>query len=313
MPGGSAGPGGFVHAALLYRSDAEYAQAVMDMVGADGADGTCAALVGTGPRDGLVRDALRVTASAVSFADITELGRDPARLIPAAQSFADEHPGQRACLVFEAGWPGRSPAELRELCRYEALCNVALTGLPVTLVCPYESSQLGADVLAGVELTHPVVIVAGRSRPGHGYLGAGRVPSGCDEPLPAAPPGAAVMTFAGDPGVVRAFAVRYAESAGLPVPRVTDLMLAVGELAANTARHSPGGGTVSAWCTTDEALVQVQDSGQITDPLAGYRRLPPDAANGHGLWLVHQLCDLAEIRTGAAGTTIRLHMRLSTG
>ena len=76
---GAAEPAGFRHAALLYRSDAEYAQAVMDMVGADDACGTCVALVGTGPRDGLVRDALRVTASAVTFADITELGRDPAR------------------------------------------------------------------------------------------------------------------------------------------------------------------------------------------------------------------------------------------
>jgi hypothetical protein len=84
--------------------------------------------------------------------------------------------GQRACVVFEAGWPGRSRAELRELCRYEALCNLALSRLPVTLVCPYDSSQLAAGVLADVELTHPVVIVAGRSRPGYGYLGPGRVP-----------------------------------------------------------------------------------------------------------------------------------------
>ena len=84
MTGAPAGPTGFIHAALLCRSDAEYAQAMMDMVGADDAGGTSVALVGTGPNDGLVRDALRVTASAVTFADITQLGRDPARLIPAA-------------------------------------------------------------------------------------------------------------------------------------------------------------------------------------------------------------------------------------
>ena len=46
MTGGPAGPAGFMHAALLYRSDAEYAQAVMDLVGADDADGTCVAMVG---------------------------------------------------------------------------------------------------------------------------------------------------------------------------------------------------------------------------------------------------------------------------
>jgi hypothetical protein len=41
------------------------------------------------------------------------------------------------------------------------------------------------------------------------------------------------------------------------------------------------------------------------------RRPAPDASHGHGLWVVHQLCDLVELRTGASGTTIRLHMRLS--
>jgi hypothetical protein len=52
--------------------------------------------------------------------------------------------------------------------------------------------------------------------------------------------------------------------------------------------------------------------GHITDPMAGYRRLPSDAAGGHGLWLVHQLCDLTEIRTSPLGTTIRLHMTLAS-
>jgi hypothetical protein len=28
------------------------------------------------------------------------------------------------------------------------------------------------------------------------------------------------------------------------------------------------------------------------------------------LWVVHQLCDLVELRTGSTGTTIRLHFRL---
>ena len=307
---GAAEPAGFRHAALLYRSDAEYAQAVMDMTGADGADASCAALVATGPRDGLVRDAARVTASAVSFADITKLGRDPARLIPAALAFAGQRPGRRACCVLEAGWPGRSPAELRELGRYEALCNLALAGQPVTLVCPYDCTQLPAEVLASVELTHPVVIVAGQSRPGHGYLGPGRFPPGCDQPLPDPPPDAAEMTFTSDLSQVRAFTARHAEAARLPQPRAADLVIAASELAANTVQHSPGGGTVSAWHTPYEALVQVTDSGTITDPLTGYRQPPSDTASGHGLWLVRQVCDLTELRTGPAGTTIRLHMSL---
>ena len=36
----------------------------------------------------------------------------------------------------------------------------------------------------------------------------------------------------------------------------------------------------------------------------------PTAGRGNGLWVVNQLCDLAELRTGSTGTTIRLHIRL---
>jgi hypothetical protein len=31
---------------------------------------------------------------------------------------------------------------------------------------------------------------------------------------------------------------------------------------------------------------------------------------GNGLWVVNQVCDLVQARTGRAGTTTRLHMRL---
>jgi hypothetical protein len=34
-----------------------------------------------------------------------------------------------------------------------------------------------------------------------------------------------------------------------------------------------------------------------------------ETVGGHGIWVVQQLCDLAELRTGPSGTVIRLHMR----
>jgi hypothetical protein len=37
-------------------------------------------------------------------------------------------------------------------------------------------------------------------------------------------------------------------------------------------------------------------------------RRGPDG-RGHGLWLVNQVCDLVELRSGDAGTTVQLHMR----
>jgi len=61
------------------------------------------------------------------------------------------------------------------------------------------------------------------------------------------------------------------------------------------------------WHTGEEILCQIRDQGWITDPLAGRTRRPPDE-RGHGLWVVNQVCDLVEQRTGPAGTTIRMHM-----
>ena len=87
-----------------------------------------------------------------------------------------------------------------------------------------------------------------------------------------------------------------------------NLVLAASELAANTLRHTSGGGTLRVWHTGLEILCQVEDEGWITDPLAGRRRRPA-AEPGHGLWLVNQVCDLVDLRSGPGGTAIRLHMR----
>ena len=109
---------------------------------------------------------------------------------------------------------------------------------------------------------------------------------------------------------VRQFTAARAHQAGLSPGQVRDLVMAVAELAANTLRHTTGPGTLTLWTTSKEVICQVQDQGHITDPLAGSVRPAPDApGGGRGLWLVHQLVDLVEIRTGPAGTTVRMHMR----
>jgi anti-sigma regulatory factor (Ser/Thr protein kinase) len=109
---------------------------------------------------------------------------------------------------------------------------------------------------------------------------------------------------------VRALVARAARRARLPGGRVTDLVLAVSELAANTLRHTRAGGTLHLWHDEHEILCQIQDTGTIADPLAGYQPAPSDVPGGKGLWLVNQVCDLVELRTSRAGTTICLHMRL---
>jgi anti-sigma regulatory factor (Ser/Thr protein kinase) len=301
----------FEHAAVLYDGTDEYLDAVLAFVGA-GLERTDPVLVAVpGPKAGLLRGYLGEQAGRVSFADMTMLGANPAWIIPQVAAFADAHRGRAIRYVGEPAWETRTAAELRETTRHEALINMAFASTSASILCPYDRTRLAPGVITGAEHTHPVVITGGRSQPSRDYLRAGVFPAGCDRPLPRPPRRAATLTYRDDLAGVRAFAAGQARRAGLTASRTRDLVIAVSELAANTWRHTDAGGVLHIWAADGEVLCQVHDTGHIADPLAGRRRPVPGAVNGNGLWVVYQLCDLAELRTARAGTTIRLHFRLS--
>jgi anti-sigma regulatory factor (Ser/Thr protein kinase) len=127
---------------------------------------------------------------------------------------------------------------------------------------------------------------------------------------PLSPPGddATCHTYRTDLAKVRALVLQQARAAGLTEGRANDLVLAVSEVAANTLRHTQSAGTLTIWRQPGELVCEIQDEGTIADPLAGRRRPGPDATGGHGLWLVHQVCDLVELRSDETGTIIRMHM-----
>jgi anti-sigma regulatory factor (Ser/Thr protein kinase) len=307
-------PAGFAHPALFYHSGQQYQAAVTGFVRAGLAAGEPVLVAVPAHHLSLLREALHGLngrANLVSFADMTGLGRNPGRIIPAIRGFTDAHPGRRARFVGEPIWPGRSVAETREATRHEALINLAFGGAQVTILCPYDAASLPAAVLADARHTHPAVIEHGRRQPSPAYTGA-TLPTSCDQPLPAPPATAQALPFSAATGLAaaRALAAACARRAGLDDDRAADLALAVGEVTANTLQHTPGAaGTLHAWHTPGRATCQIRDRGHITDPLAGRRRQDAATAGGHGLWLAHQLCDLAELRTGPGGTSMRLHIQ----
>jgi anti-sigma regulatory factor (Ser/Thr protein kinase) len=135
-------------------------------------------------------------------------------------------------------------------------------------------------------------------------------PPGRSLPLPAPTSDARYHAYRSDLSQVRALVLKHAREAGLAEGKANDLVLAVSEVAANTLRHTGSSGTLAIWQDGTELICQVQDEGIITDPLVGQRKPGLDAAGGHGLWLVNQLCDRAELASGAGGTTVRMHMDL---
>jgi anti-sigma regulatory factor (Ser/Thr protein kinase) len=300
---------GLTHLAFFYRGQAEYLARIQAFA-RDGRDHAEPLFVAV-PRDKarLVRTQLGADYGEVSYGDMAKLGRNPGRIIPAVRAFAESHPGRRVRYVCEPVWPGRSAAETCEATRHEALINLAFSSTPVSIMCPYDAAGLAPAALLEARCTHPAVLLNGQPHSSADFAGPGLLPPECDRPLPAPPGYARTLSYGSDLRPVRRLVTAYASSVGLPPDRAADLVLAVSEIAANTLRHASGDGLLRVWHTEHEVLCQVEDHGWITDPLAGQRRRPADEP-GHGLWVVHQVCDLVEMRTGEAGTTVRLHMRL---
>lgn len=244
----------------------------------------------------------------VAFWDITELGRNPGRIIPVMLDFAGAHAGSCPRFVSEPVWSGRAGAEITEAARHEALAALAFASIAAEMLCVYDVSGLGPDAVGCAEQTHPVIVSGGRAQASPRYAGAGVIPRPYDLPLPPPPASAVRLAYSRDLRPVRALVDRYAADGGLPPHRVSDLTLAVSEVAANTLRHSGGDGTLLAWQDDGGIVCQVTDSGIIGDPLAGRHR-PDSAMSGQGLWVVNQLCDLVQLRSGPAGTMIRMHVR----
>lgn len=306
MPAGHAA--GFRHEALLYSGPTDF----VDRVGAfirDSIDGgeRVMVIVHAG-KIALLRSALG-DIDGVTFADMADIGRNPARIIPAWRDFAREAGAGRLTLrgVGEPVWPGRRSEELVECHRHEALVNLAFADTPgLWLVCPYDVEALDHAVIDETLRNHPLV-----SRRGlHFQSGAFRedVAAPFDVPLPEPDEPPHEIAFErGGLDAVRAFVSRHAAAAGLERSRTEDLVMAVNEVATNTLRHAGGRGLLRVW--RDEAIVcEVRDDGRIVEPLVGRVRPRAEREDGFGLWLVNQTCDLVQIRTLASGSVVRIHM-----
>jgi anti-sigma regulatory factor (Ser/Thr protein kinase) len=264
----------------------------------------------------LLREELGDAAAGVQFAEMAEVGANPARIIPAWREFVTRSAptGGRLRGIGEPIWPERTGAELVECVRHESLLNVAFAGSPSWwLVCPYDTEALEPAVLEEARRTHPFVRENGVGRESDDYYGLQAIAAPFAEPLPDPPESALELAFGSGPlEALRWLVGRAAEDAGLDELRAADLVLAVHELATNTVRHGGGRGTLRIWREPNALICEVADAGRIDQPLVGRERPFAAQSGGRGLWLVNQLCDLAQIRCFDTGSVVRLHMRIAS-
>ena len=101
-----------------------------------------------------------------------------------------------------------------------------------------------------------------------------------------------------------------AERAGLRGERLDDFVVAVNELLTNAVRHGGGAGHVTLWRSGPAVVCEESDTGTGLRPPDRPTRPTPDTPGGWGLWLAEELTDELEIKSGEAGTAVRIISRV---
>jgi hypothetical protein len=159
----AASVGRFRHLASFYHGRSEYVTVLVGLIQASLARGDAVFVAVPEGKAQLLRHVLGEDSARLLMVDMAELGRNPARIIPAVMTYAGQHLGRPLCCIGEPIWPGRTAAETLEATRHEALINLAFRNSPITFVCPYDSAGLPGWVTADAASTHPTVIKDGKA------------------------------------------------------------------------------------------------------------------------------------------------------
>nr|WP_156763974.1 anti-sigma factor RsbA family regulatory protein [Mycobacterium sp. 852002-50816_SCH5313054-b] len=313
LKGTQAGHPGFIHSALLYRSQQDYLESVVGFV-RDGLTADEAVLVAVpGDKLALLHDALSGSVGGFTtelrMADIAEVGRNPSRFMAMEGAFVDDHSDRRVRIVSQLAWPGRRDDEFVACVEHEALVNEALDGYPVTKLCLYDASRLDDELLAEARATHPFLWGRGVLQRSAEYA-PGDALQRCNRPLNAKPGAVMYMVRkSADLSPARSFAVNYAGWVGMSQDGIDDLQLIATELATNSLMHTDGACRLAFWRQDEHLVCEARDTGRFDDPLVGRLDPGPSGPASRGLYLVNAISDLVRTHTTSAGTTIQAYLR----
>jgi anti-sigma regulatory factor (Ser/Thr protein kinase) len=230
----------------------------------------------------------------LTYVDIRDAGRNPGRILPwIFHSFAQRHPERKLRILGEPIWPGRSEAAYPACLHHEALVNLALSDVDLTLMCTYDSSALSEKALSDSYYTHPLLL-DGHSEPQPSpHYAEAELARHYFLPLPPPPAGSTRLAFGIDElHTVRELVAAQAESLGIAPERAANLQLAATEAATNAILHGGGAGLLFVWDEDDSVVCEFQSNLPMPPPLAGSRQVPSTAPNGRGLTIINHLCDL---------------------
>lgn len=303
------------HQAFLYTGEDEFLAEAAPFVQHGMAEYEPVIVVVPPPRAGVLRSVLGADSDRVYFVEPRlNLGRRPERFIPGWDTYLRRtSEGRSHCRVWAVGEPGSLPASTAELIdgqRYESLLDSAFTGgRPFSLLCPYDLDTVHPTVAEQARRSHPLSVEQGV----HRRVGAPPPNAYAGHQLPEPETVLEDFTFdVGQLGEVRDRVDGHAARLGLGGGRTYDYVLAVDEVGSNSVMHGGGAGRLRVWRNGDCLTSEIHDQGLMRRSPESDARPSTEAGHGRGLWLVHQLCDLVQIRSAEdEGTTIRLHISRS--
>jgi len=303
---------GFRHEAFLYGGLEEFLHGTAAFIrdGITAGEPTLVAV--SAEKISPLRDELGADAGHVQFADMGNVGDNPARIIPAWHDFVAERsaPDRAVRGIGEPVTADLGPAWLAECQRHESLLNLAFADAPAFwLICPYDTESLDDAVIEEALRSHPVTSENGDRAESALYGGIEAASAQFCDPLPEPVPRPKELYFeAASLAALRQYVLLRATTAGLDA-HTDDLLLAVNEVATNSLRHARGWGVLRIWEEPHALVCEVRDGGSFDEPLAGRVRPRPAQLGGYGLWVANQVCDLVQIRSVTGGSVVRLQMR----
>jgi anti-sigma regulatory factor (Ser/Thr protein kinase) len=194
--------------------------------------------------------------------------------------------------------------------RFEAMATPVLGSFGFPWACLYDTRIHSVGTLDGAQRTHPCLLDArGREVHNADYVDPGDYLTRSRPPAP--PPVSPGVDLAVDgPSELAAFRHSLRRWAALQMSgghEVDGVVIAVGEAVTNALQHGAPPVRVQAWTADGTVSVRVHDAGSTAIPVdAGYRRPPPEADHGYGLWVARQLADAVTTCTDLTGTVTAL-------
>lgn len=309
---GMAGPRS--HHALVYGSADEFLKAAVPFVSDGVAVGDPVLVVTRQANMTALRAALGADAARVDLVDSFDWPRTAARGRSAYNDWSERHgnAGRSVRLVGEPMWEALSILQMREWAQYDAALTYQFqrAEMATHALCTYDQRVVPSFVLHDAESAHPDLVHDPGRRHSSPFEDPRRLAARVNaEPLPSPPGTAERLAFTADLGPVRRVIEDLGETRGIRGERLHEFITAVNEILTNVCEHGEGSGVLRCWFDPGELVCDVYDArGRLREPWPGM--LPPDVGrvDGRGLWLARQLSDAVEVRSGAQGTSIRLHM-----